>query len=165
MKIARIGAAAATVLAAATVSLPTAAIITQTNSNKDNTLFADTPDGSISDGAGPHFYVGKQGGANIRRGIVAFDLGNAGIPAGATINTATVTLNLSRSTTGTNTLSLFRVSQNWGEGTSNSGDPGGSGAPSTPGEALSVPEIASALVEPTTATVVFFASCTGAEIV
>src|SRR5204863_3242527 len=107
--------------------------------SKDNTLYGDPGSaGSLSDGAGPHFYVGRAGfGSNPRRGIIAFDVMSF-VPAGATINSATLSLNCSRSVISTfspTTLTFNRVTQDWGEGASNSGDPGGGGAPPAPGDA------------------------------
>jgi hypothetical protein len=47
----------------------------------------------------------------------------------------TVTLNMNQTSGGALTVGLYPVTANWGEGTSNSGSPGGSGAPSTTGDA------------------------------
>jgi hypothetical protein len=110
-----------------TVSLP---------ASKDNTLYEDA-NGTLSDGVGPHLFAGRTAqspGASIRRGLIAFNLSS--IPAGATIVQVTLTLNVSKTASPTATnVELHRVSRNWGEGTSNSGDPGGSGAFSTPNDA------------------------------
>src|SRR5215207_7907727 len=63
---------------------------------KDNTLFEDAT-GSLSDGSGPHLYVGRGGlaaGGAIRRGLIAFDLTT--LPAGSTITGVQLTLSVSR---------------------------------------------------------------------
>src|SRR5262249_58093735 len=57
------------------------------------------------------------------------------IPAGATINSATLQLHMSKSNTGSQTVTLHRVQASWNEGTANAG-PGseGDGAPATSGD-------------------------------
>jgi hypothetical protein len=104
-----------------TVSLP---------ASKDNTLYED-PNGTLSDGIGPHLFAGRtnQGSGSIRRGLIAFNLSS--IPAGATVTSATLTLNASKSNSASTVIELHKVTKNWGEGTSNAGDPGGGGATAT----------------------------------
>lgn len=104
---------------------------------KDNTLY-ETQDGALSNGAGPYLFAGKTGtnaGTPVlRRGVIAFDV--SGIPAGATIETATLTLHLSRAAAaGADNIAVHRLLSNWGEGASNAGDPGGAGAASMAGDA------------------------------
>ncbi|MDA1052613.1 MAG: GEVED domain-containing protein [Planctomycetota bacterium] len=102
----------------------------------DNTLYEDGA-GGLSNGAGEHFFAGKNGptGGNRKvRGLIAFDVaGN--IPAGSTINSATLTLNMSMTKSGNTSVGLHAVSQNWGQGTSNAGMGEGGGAPATTGDA------------------------------
>src|SRR5262249_39761892 len=89
----------------------------------DNTLYevssADTAV-QLSNGAGEHFYVGATGQAvnNKRRGALRFDLST--IPAGVTINSVTLSLNMSRSNSGAQDIVVHRALKSWGEGTSNS---------------------------------------------
>jgi hypothetical protein len=104
---------------------------------KDNTL-VENAGGLLSDGAGQYFFVGRtgqSGGASIRRGVIAFDVaGN--IPAAATITNVTLTLSMSKTTAGAQTVALHRALADWGEGTSvGQGGGGGQGGPSTPGDA------------------------------
>lgn len=99
----------------------------------DNTLYEDAA-GGVSNGAGSFMFVGR---ASVRRrAVVRFDVaGN--LPAGAIITNASLILFMSR-TNATNSLvpiGLHRLTSSWSEGTSNAGDPGGSGAASTPGDA------------------------------
>ena len=99
----------------------------------DNTLFED-PFGSISNGAGPHFYVGPAG-PGIRRGLIRFDLAPT-LPVGSTVNTAELRLNLNRPLFSPwEPLQIHRLLASWGEGGSNAGEPGGGGAPATTGDA------------------------------
>ena len=86
---------------------------------KDNTLCQDLA-GATSNGAGTHLFVGRNNQPFLRRALVAFDL-TAQIPAGATINTVTLTLNMSRTQAGPENIELHRVTFDWGEGLSDAG--------------------------------------------
>lgn len=106
------------------------------NPVKDNTLY-ETNDGSLSNGAGQHFFAGAtgQGAArNARRGLLAFDVAGD-VPAGATINSATLTLHMSRTTAGVVDVSAHRLLADWGEGASAAPMGEGVGAPATAGDA------------------------------
>ncbi len=102
---------------------------------KDNTLYEDAT-GSLSNGAGPVVFAGRnvQGVGSIRRGLIAFDVAGS-VPAGSTITAVALTLHLSRSQAGAETITLHRVLQDWGEGTSRAGGEGGGGAPATTNDA------------------------------
>lgn len=100
---------------------------------KDNTLY-ESATGNTSNGAGEYFFVGNIRLSSIRRGLIAFDL-TAKLPSGATIVSATLKLQMSQTRGGASPVSLHRVLSNWGEGSSNAGDPAGSGAPATTGDA------------------------------
>ena len=98
----------------------------------DNTIYEDKT--SNSNGSGPVMNVGKNSSAKIRRGFILFDIASSTIPAGATIETVTLHLNLTNvpaSPTAT-TIGLFRVSASWGEGASSSTT--GSGAAAESGD-------------------------------
>ena len=100
---------------------------------KDNTLYQSAT-GSTSNGAGEYLFVGKTGGGSVRRGLLAFGVaGN--VPPGATINSVSLTLHMSRTVALNQTVSLHRVLAEWGEGTSNAGANEGGGAPATTGDA------------------------------
>lgn len=61
-------------------------------------------------------FVGASGIPIVQRGLIAFDL-NA-IPAGSTINSATLTMDVNRTSssfTGSMNIDLMRLSSNWGE--------------------------------------------------
>jgi glucose/arabinose dehydrogenase len=106
------------------------------SASKDNTLYQDTnPSSQLSDGQGVYLYAGKTGSNDsfqVRRGLIAFDLRS--IPPNASITAATLTLFKSNSNTSA-TISLHKLTRDWGEGASNAGDPGGSGAPAQAGDA------------------------------
>jgi hypothetical protein len=103
--------------------------------SKDNTLYESVA-GELSNGAGQHFFVGRtnQPANSIRRALIAFDIAGH-IPANSTILSATLTLNMSQTTSTSHTVSLHRVTADWGEGTSMAAGNEGSGAPSTTGDA------------------------------
>jgi hypothetical protein len=102
------------------------------NPSKDNTLFEDSI-GGLSNGAGAYMFVGETRSANTRRGVLAFDLGP--IPAGSIIDSVTLRIHCSRSASAGRTVQLRRLTADWGEGDSDSGDPGGSGSAPTSGDA------------------------------
>jgi hypothetical protein len=101
--------------------------------SKDNTLY-ESGAGSISNGAGIHLFAGSTASRARRRALLAFDL--SGIPPGSQITRVALTLRISQSISGPQTMRLHRVSTNWGEGTSNAGSSrDGDGAPSQSGDA------------------------------
>ena len=95
--------------------------------NKDNTLFEE---GDLSNGAGDHIFAGSTATGTSRRGLIQFDIaGN--IPAGAAIDAVQLTLNVSKIPVSTaKDFGLFRLSRDWGEGSSNA--PGEEGAGTEP---------------------------------
>jgi len=95
---------------------------------KDNTLYEDD-EGSLSNGSGEHFFVGRASGtANdgaIRRGLIAFE-SLAAIPPGSLILNAELTLHMSRGTSGSQQVTLHKIQSDWGEGASDApGQEGG----------------------------------------
>jgi hypothetical protein len=100
---------------------------------KDNTLI-ESADGSLSNGAGPALFAGRTGQSSnsIRRAVLAFDvMGN--LPAGSVIESVSLVLHRTGGPELPEVLSLYRLSSDWGEGSSSFD--GGSGAPSTRGDA------------------------------
>lgn len=104
--------------------------------SKDNTLYEDAA-GALSNGAGIYFFVGRTlqpDGASLRRGLLAFDIaGN--VPAGSTIDSATLTLHMSITIAGAQTVELRRALADWGEGASDAPGEEGTGAASAAGDA------------------------------
>ena len=85
-----------------------------------------------NDGAHAWFDAGRDGAGGVRRGLLRFDL--SGIPAGSTINSASLQLTVIKVPNGggiASTFDLFRLLANWGEGTKS----GANGAMATAGEA------------------------------
>jgi spore coat protein A len=116
------------------------------NPIKDNTLYEPIQqDGYAdrSDGAGATMFTGKtkdaqtqSGGVARHRAVVEFDIAGS-VPAGATINSATLTLFCDK--VGLSTafnVGLYRLTSEWGEGTSNTGNSQqGRGEPPTTNDA------------------------------
>lgn len=99
---------------------------------RDNTMF-ESLTGTLSNGIGPYMFVGRTGQGAIRRGLVRFD--TAAIPPGATILSAEMRLIMNQTTVGPRSIRAHRLLKSWGEGSSTSGDPGGTGAQSRTGDA------------------------------
>ncbi|HEX4802677.1 MAG TPA: DNRLRE domain-containing protein [Myxococcaceae bacterium] len=123
-----------------TVTYSSCGATVQLNPSKDNTLYEDDTGGTTSNGQGQNFFVGPVGAIGnglIRRGLIAFDIaGN--VPAGATIESVTLTLHASSTRqTPDIQVDLYAALSDWGEGASNAdGDAGGGrGAPAQPGDA------------------------------
>jgi hypothetical protein len=118
--------------------IPSLAIAQLANINpiKDNTLYEfDAAEGDVSNALGNHFFAGATGTGELRRGVLAFDIaGN--VPAGSTILGVTLSLNMSRTPTGTaRTVELHKLLADWGEGTSVAPGEEGEGAPATTNDA------------------------------
>lgn len=97
----------------------------------DNTLYQNT-NGSLSNGAGAGMFAGRtmQASNFVRRAVIRFDVaGN--VPAGSTINSAQLKLTMTMGNGGPTTVALRRLSQSWGEGTSDAGVGEGAGTAAT----------------------------------
>lgn len=124
-------------------TLPARADVVSIPASKDNTLYEFVqpqlgPEPPPSNGAGVSFFAGRNNnvkGPSIRRGVIAFDVA-AAVPAGATINSAQLVLNMTQTIAGPETVELHLLTADWGEGTSNAtSGGGGGGAPATTGDA------------------------------
>ena len=115
------------------VVLPGAADVMTIGAAKDNTLY-EQETGNLSNGAGSHLFAGKTQTGVIRRGLIMFDVaGN--LPAGVNITNAVLTLNMSKTISGTQTVSLHTILVDWGEGTSDAADDEGKGTTASIGDA------------------------------
>lgn len=101
---------------------------------RDTTLYEST-DGSVSNGAGTFCFAGRTNRGELRRALVAFDVAGS-VPAGSTITSVELSLQMSKSIAGPVEVALHRVTEAWGEGGS-VGDAGGGGqgGPSQTGDA------------------------------
>jgi hypothetical protein len=116
---------------------PTLASATTININpiKDNTLYEFVPlDGDLSNGVGDHFFAGMTALGEIRRGVLAFNIAGS-IPAGSTITSVSLSMNMSRTISETRTVELHKLLADWGEGTSDATGFEGIGASATTNDA------------------------------
>jgi hypothetical protein len=106
---------------------------------RDNSMYSEAP--MNSNGRGDHFIAGRAGGAtSLRRGLLGFDL--TGLPSAIRVDRVALELVFQGGTNMENDprfVTMHRLLNNWGEGTSDSG-PGGSsgsgnGAPATANDA------------------------------
>ena len=130
------------ILSLATASAGAAATVTL-QPIADNTIYqgllANDPTGSFEDnscGGGPDVFAGKALRGFIRRALLRFDVA-AAIPAGSTIDGATLTLNVNLTTdTQAAPATLHPLLGAWGEGTVDcQPNGGGQGAEADPGDA------------------------------
>ena len=99
---------------------------------RDNTLYESIL-GTISNGAGEHLFAGNTQRGEARRALLAFDLG--GIPPGAIVLSATLTLTMTKTIAGETPVSLHAATADWGEGDSDAVGDEGAGALALPGDA------------------------------
>ena len=97
---------------------------------KDNSLYQES--GELSNGQGAYLFTGKtlglSGSPSIRRALLAFAVADS-LPAGAVIDSVRLTMRVSKVPSNTaRTVSLHRLTADWGEGASDAGEPGGGGA-------------------------------------
>jgi hypothetical protein len=126
-------------LIAVSTAVPASAAMVNISPSKDNTLIQQTdPALQRSNGQGDLFAgrTGQDGQGpatiSIRRGLVYFDIA-AAVPTGATITSATLTVQELTGLNGDRTTTLHRVLQSWGEGASLQN--GGQGALAEQGDA------------------------------
>jgi len=103
---------------------------------RDNTLCQD-PDGLLSNGGGQYLFAGRTvqtESFSRRRALLQFDLTGA-IPAGSKIISASLQMYMSRTSTSSATVTLYRALADWGEGDSDALKEEGTGAPAAPGDA------------------------------
>ena len=119
------------VLAAGLLCVSAHAVTVTLGTSHDVTIYDSG--GDLSNGAGPHCFVGKNGTGAIRRALLRFNV--ASIPPGSTITAVTLTLNMSMSITDATNVTAHRVTASWGEGTSLPPNNGGDGIKATPNDA------------------------------
>ncbi len=109
------------------VFVPTSMILADDISlpaSKDNTIFSE---GDLSNGSGDHLFSGTNGIGNFRRALLKFDVA-ASLPVGATIDSVQLSLNVSKvPDVFPQNFSLFLLTSDWGESSSNAPDEEGTG--------------------------------------
>jgi FtsP/CotA-like multicopper oxidase with cupredoxin domain len=98
---------------------------------KDNVLY-ESATGTISNALGNHLFAGS-GNNGMRRSVLAFDLSS--LPANAVINHVELSLFCNNNTGAPYPVSLYKLNQNWGEGTSQATGSEANGATATTGDA------------------------------
>lgn len=96
----------------------------------DNSLFSASD--SLSDGAGPHLWVGQTAGGVNLRALVRFDL--SAVPPDQVVVAARLRIYMSRTISPGREIVVRRLLASWGEGTSSAGS-GGTGAPASANDA------------------------------
>jgi hypothetical protein len=116
------------------VASPALADMATLTAARDNTLYEDD-DGDISNGQGATMFAGSDDSGTRKRAVMYFDVAGS-IPAGATIDSAVLTLHLSQTADPeTRSNSLHALSAAWGEGASQASGGGGQGAAAQSGDA------------------------------
>ena len=111
--------------------ITSSSIIVNIPASKDNTLYEDLT-GGLSNGIGRSLFTGVTLEPGIRRAAIQFDLSS--IPIGAVIQDASLQLSMTKTISGPEQNSLHKITDDWGEGTSNALAQEGKGAPSTTGD-------------------------------
>ena len=83
--------------------------------------------GSISNGAGEFLFAGQTAQPSLRRALIQFDVASA-VPAGSTIQSVQLVLNMSMTVSNAQNVGLHRVNASWGEGASDAPGQEGGGA-------------------------------------
>ncbi|MFZ2277075.1 MAG: PQQ-dependent sugar dehydrogenase [Prosthecobacter sp.] len=103
--------------------------------SQDNSIYSDFPNNSNARG---DLFSGNNANGAPRRALLSFDV-TSGLPGGAQVTSASMMLNLKTAANNPGhpnaTMSLYRLSTSWGEGTSLAGSGGGSGTAATTGDA------------------------------
>lgn len=100
--------------------------------DQDNVLY-ETVDGSLSNALGTRLFVGNLNTGARRRSVLTFDLSS--IPAGSAVQSAQLRLFCNQSQGGAVNVTIHRLLNSWGEGTSIAGGNENSGGPATTGDA------------------------------
>ena len=100
-------------------------------SDRDNTLY-ESASGALSNGAGIWLFAGRTGQASnsIRRGLIHFNIST--LASNAVVDSVSLALTYNNPRpNGTQLITIHRVTNSWGEGTSNAPGQEGGGATST----------------------------------
>ena len=102
--------------------------------SKDNSIYSESD--TLSNGQGDHLLTGRNGGGDLRRALLQFDI-TSNVPAGSTIDSVKLVLNLSQKNTAdvARTTVFNKVLADWGEGASDAIGNEGQGAKAQTGDA------------------------------
>ena len=101
--------------AALAVASPLSADTLTLSAVRDNTMYSESS--NQSNGAGQFIFTGRTGFGGTRRALIRFDPA-ASIPAGSTITSAELVLEMSLTNAGASDVAVHRALASWGEGTS-----------------------------------------------
>lgn len=87
---------------------------------KDATLY-DISNGSLANGSGIHLFSGSTASSSRRRALVAFDIASQ-IPPGSVVTSVVLTMHVSLTVAGSQTMRIHPVTSDWSEGASNAGE-------------------------------------------
>ena len=107
------------------------AFVATIHPSRDTTLYSEA--GDHANGGGQHLFAGETMLGPLRRALVAFDVAGV-LPAGSTINSATLRMSLTRGMP-TADVAVHRVLADWGEGTAVGPGEEGMGAAAAAGDA------------------------------
>src|SRR5688572_17517096 len=99
---------------------------------RDATLY-ESATGALANGSGDHLFAGRIATGARRRALLFFDLAGQ-LPAGATIQSVALQLQLTRTNSGSLPSSLHRVLASWAEGPTDPGGEEGEGAAAQDGD-------------------------------
>lgn len=125
--------ALAAVALASAIWSPAEADTVTLNPIQDATLY-EQAEGTLANGAGQYLFAGRTSTPRTRRALLSFDIANA-VPAGATVTSVTLTLNMSKTVAVTHAHSLHRVLRAWGEGGADDAADEGDGTAAAGGDA------------------------------
>lgn len=113
------------------MSLRAQTSILDVTSSLDNTIFKDL---ELSNGLGEYIFAGTTKDGVIKRALVQFDLTGV-LPAGTMVDSALLVLFPDKVKPGSTVVTAFRLTTEWGEGSSKALEGDGKGAPVTEGDA------------------------------
>lgn len=98
----------------------------------DTTLYSESD--ALANGAGQHLFAGATGAIDLRRALLRFDVA-AALPTGATITGVELELTMSKSNAGATSVTLHRLTQDWGAAGSDAPANEGQGTTALTGDA------------------------------
>lgn len=101
--------------------------------SKDNTIYEE---GDFSNGQGANLFAGRTAANRdaLRRALLQFSVSPT-IPSGVTIESVSLELSMNRTITGSQAMTLHKVTQDWGEGASDASGQEGGGTQALTGDA------------------------------
>jgi hypothetical protein len=102
------------------------------SATRDNTIYAESD--TLSNGAGQRVFAGENGTGFVRRALIRFDM-NGLIYSGAVIDSVVLRLNVVQTHPTSRIVTVYRLLDDWGEGTTVGAGGEGGGGLASPGSA------------------------------